>query len=344
MPGHKIIRTSGSNHRDALHPKRHHPHHGEVWSRQPLVGLGMVVFLWLAFRRFRYAVLPFLSVALASLWWLGLMQLTGGSINVINFSTVTVILVIGIGDAIHLVARVEEGLDAQQSPFEALVTGWRAMLPAITLTTTTTVIGFASLSVARVELVRAYGQSAALGIALCWLFTLSVVPALLLIAPPQSKVRHSNERLWLNRVALPAVSVFVRARPGLISACSVAIFVISLVFASQLEPFSRALEEVQEDHPAQVALTDLERQFTGAMPFDIVLEGPRDELLKPSNLRRIATLQERLDASPAGIRAERRRSPREPSWSLGSRAARKPRDAAGAAGPDRRVVKPYDPR
>ena len=77
----------------------------EVWSRQPLVGLGMVVFLWLAFRRFRYAVLPFLSVALASLWWLGLMQLTGGSINVINFSTVTVILVIGIGDAIHLVAR-----------------------------------------------------------------------------------------------------------------------------------------------------------------------------------------------------------------------------------------------
>ena len=275
----------------------------EVWSRQPLVGLGMVVFLWLAFRRFRYAVLPFLSVALASLWWLGLMQLTGGSINVINFSTVTVILVIGIGDAIHLVARVEEGLDAQQSPFEALVTGWRAMLPAITLTTTTTVIGFASLSVARVELVRAYGQSAALGIALCWLFTLSVVPALLLIAPPQSKVRHSNERLWLNRVALPAVSVFVRARPGLISACSVAIFVISLVFASQLEPFSRALEEVQEDHPAQVALSDLERQFTGAMPFDIVLEGPRNELLKPSNLRRIAALQERLDASPAGIKS-----------------------------------------
>ena len=151
MPGHKIIpdvtvQTTGMPYiqNDIIRTMR-----DEVWSRQPLVGLGMVVFLWLAFRRFRYAVLPFLSVALASLWWLGLMQLTGGSINVINFSTVTVILVIGIGDAIHLVARVEEGLDAQQSPFEALVTGWRAMLPAITLTTTTTVIGFASLSVAR---------------------------------------------------------------------------------------------------------------------------------------------------------------------------------------------------
>ena len=78
----------------------------ELVQRQPFVGLGMLLFLWLAFRRFRYAVLPFVSVTLASVWWLGLMTLSGQSINIINFSTITVILVIGVGDAIHLVARV----------------------------------------------------------------------------------------------------------------------------------------------------------------------------------------------------------------------------------------------
>ena len=275
----------------------------EVWSRQPLVAVGMVIFLWLAFRRFRYACLPFLSVALASIWWLGIMQMTGGMINVINFSTVTVILVIGIGDAIHLVARVEEGLDAKQAPYEALVKGWRAMLPAITLTTITTVIGFVSLGVARVELVRAYGQSAALGIALAWFFTLSVIPALLLIAAPRAPRNRSNESLWLNRVVLPAVSRFVRSHPGKITLVSVSLFAVGLSFATQLQPFSRALEEVQSDHPAQQALTQLERQFTGAMPFDIIFDGPRNELLSPENLERIAQLQERLDASPAGIKS-----------------------------------------
>jgi len=275
----------------------------EVWSRQPLVAVGMVLFLWLAFRRFRYACLPFLSVALASIWWLGIMQMTGGMINVINFSTVTVILVIGIGDAIHLVARVEEGIEAEQTPYDALIHGWQAMLPAITLTTITTVIGFASLSVARVELVRAYGQSAALGIGLAWFFTLTVIPALLLVATPRKQRKVSNQSLWLNRVALPAISRFVRKNPVKITAVSVVLFVGGLIFATQLKPFSRALEEVQSDHPAQQALTQLERQFTGAMPFDIILDGPRDELLTPENLVRIANLQERLDASPAGIKS-----------------------------------------
>ena len=275
----------------------------EVWSRQPLVAVGMVIFLWLAFRRFRYACLPFLSVALASIWWLGIMQMTGGMINIINFSTVTVILVIGIGDAIHLVARVEEGLDAQQEPYEALLNGWKAMLPAITLTTITTVIGFVSLSVARVELVRAYGLSAALGIALAWFFTLSVIPALLLIVAPKTQRKESNETLWLNRVVLPAISRFVRSHPGKITLCSVILFGFGIGFATQLQPFSRALEEIQSDHPAQQALTQLERQFTGAMPFDIILDGPRNELLSPANLERIANLQERLDASPAGIKS-----------------------------------------
>ena len=275
----------------------------ELVGRQPLVGIGMVVFLWLAFRRLRYALLPFLSVALASIWWLGLMKLTGGAINIINFSTVTVILVIGIGDAIHLVTRVEEGLDQNKTPYQALLEGWRAMLPAISLTTATTVIGFASLGVARVELVRAYGLAAACGIALAWFFTLSVVPALLLIAPPKPGNRQSNEDRWLNRVVLPAVSRFVRARPGAITAVSAGLFIAGVAFSSQITPFSRALEEIQEDHPAQQALTNLERDFMGAMPFDIVLEGPRNELISPANLARMAALQERLDKSPAGIKS-----------------------------------------
>ncbi len=274
----------------------------ELERRQPFVAFCMVLFLWLSFRRFRYAVLPFLSVALASLWWLGLVKLTGHSINIINFSTVTVILVIGVGDAIHLVARVEEGLDEGMDPWLALKAGWSAMLPATALTTITTVIGFASLSVARVQLVRDYGLSAAIGIGLVWFFTLTVVPALLLLLPPKANANRSNKRLWLNRIALPAVSAFVRRKPGLIATISTLLLLVSALFAAQIQPFSRALDEVRSDHPAQVALDALEAQFAGTMPFDLVLEGPRSALLAPENLDRMAALQDRLDASPAGIK------------------------------------------
>jgi hypothetical protein len=275
----------------------------ELVQRQPFVGFGMVLFLWLAFRRFRYAMLPFLSVTLASVWWLGLMTLSGQSINIINFSTITVILVIGVGDAIHLVARVEEGLDAKEPPWQALKNGWLAMLPAVSLTTLTTVVGFASLSVARVELIRGYGISAAVGITLAWFFTLTVVPALLLLLPPKKSGRSSNESLWLNRSLLPWLSVFVRTHPKRIAGFSAILLVLSALGASQLRPFSRALEEIRPEHKTQKALNALEAKFTGAMPFDIILEGPRDELLAPDNLARIAALQDRLDASPAGIKS-----------------------------------------
>jgi predicted RND superfamily exporter protein len=275
----------------------------ELVQRQPFVGLGMLLFLWLAFRRFRYAVLPFVSVTLASVWWLGLMTLSGQSINIINFSTITVILVIGVGDAIHLVARVEEGLDAKEPPWEALKNGWLAMLPAVSLTTLTTVVGFASLSVARVELVRSYGISAAVGIGLAWFFTLTIVPAMLLLLPPKKSERSTNESLWLNRSLLPWVSALVRTHPKRIAGASVVLLVLSTLGATQLRPFSRALEEIRPEHRTQKALNALEAKFTGAMPFDIVLEGPRDELLAPQNLARIAELQDRLDASPAGVKS-----------------------------------------
>ena len=273
---------------------------GDFITLQPITVIVMLGLLILAFGSLRAAMLPFLATLFGCIWCLGLMALVGEAINVVNFAITVVILVIGAGDGIHIVARYQEELEVEPDPWLAMKATIKPMFLACGLTTATTLIGFLSLRLAKVEMIKSFGLWAAIGVGVTWIFTMIMIPSLMLIIGV-GKPQRSGIGRWLEDQWLPKLAGWVLARRGLLIVASLVALMTGLAMASQLTPFSRALEEFPYDHPTRANLQIVEEELTGVLPFTITVEGPRDKVLSPATLQELAAIQDELEKKEEGI-------------------------------------------
>jgi hopanoid biosynthesis associated RND transporter like protein HpnN len=140
-----------------------------------LVFAAIFVMVSLSFRSFKNAIITILPVALGTVWTLGIMTLIGIKLNFSNMAAIPMILGIGIDDGVHIVHRYRfEGIGS--IPLVMRSTG-RAVL----LTTLTTLIGFGSLGFSSDPYVASLGIALAIGVGLCFIVSVTILPAALKI-------------------------------------------------------------------------------------------------------------------------------------------------------------------
>ncbi|MBU1412456.1 MMPL family transporter [Myxococcota bacterium] len=135
------------------------------------LGLSFLLLL-LIFRALRPAAVALAPVTLALWFTLGLMPLLGIQLNIFSIMAFPLIIGIGIDSGIHLVHRLKAGAAASAAD-DIMHTG-----KAIIITTVTTVIGFGSLLTINHPGMQSLGATVSLGLLLCLLFTLVLIPAL----------------------------------------------------------------------------------------------------------------------------------------------------------------------
>jgi uncharacterized protein len=176
--------------------------------------------LLLATRRPLAALFILLPIAGAISCALGMAAITIGHLNIISSLLVAILLGLGVEFGIHLILRTSEAretlplrdalLDAVPETMDGAFTG------AVTNAAAFGVLLFASFSA-----YRQFGGIAAAGILMSWLFTYSLLPALIVITErffPESVIRRRADRaarflvprrvLWVLVLALPAFAVF----------------------------------------------------------------------------------------------------------------------------------------
>jgi uncharacterized protein len=131
----------------------------------------------------------------------------------LTMAVLPVILVsMGLADELHVfhTYRLHRAARPDAPPREVVRTAMDEMARPVIATALTTAVGFLSFSISPLEPVRAFGIFAAAGIAFCMVWTLTAIPALLvLLAPrgldaPAPAVRGSRSGLW-SRIATPFV-------------------------------------------------------------------------------------------------------------------------------------------
>jgi predicted exporter len=126
--------------------------------------------LGLRFRRVAPVVLALVPVGCGLATVLGVMAIAGVQLNLITLVAVPVILGLGSDDGIHIVDRLERG--------EAMTDVVRDTATPMTITTLTTIVGFACLGLARFPDVAAGGVIASLGLLVCLAASLHLLPLL----------------------------------------------------------------------------------------------------------------------------------------------------------------------
>ncbi|MBA57062.1 MAG: RND transporter [Pseudomonadales bacterium] len=113
-------------------------------------------------------------IAVSSMGWLGI------PINNINFASPIIILTLAVADCIHLLSTYLTGLRRGLDRKEALLTSLDINTKPIFLTSLTTAIGFLSMQSSESPPFRELGLVSAIGVFFAFLFTLTIMPQLIL--------------------------------------------------------------------------------------------------------------------------------------------------------------------
>lgn len=133
----------------------------------------MFILLCFDFRHAGYAIAALIPLTAGVFWMVGLMQLLGLQLTVVNVMGIPLIIGIGIDDGVHIIHRwIREGKKDIRQVFSS--TG-----KAILLTSLTTMLGFGSLIF---SIWRGFGQLGAalfIGVAACFLTTVLFLSGIL---------------------------------------------------------------------------------------------------------------------------------------------------------------------
>ncbi|MBI3018715.1 MAG: MMPL family transporter [Deltaproteobacteria bacterium] len=148
--------------------------------------LAIFLFLWIDLKNIRTVLLICLPLAIAILCLLGTMSILEMRLNFMNAVVFTILLGLGIANGVYILHRYKE-LGAGSLPFVLKSTGG-----AIFLSSTTTMIGFGSLLFAYHKGLQSIGLVAVIGMGLCLITSVTVLPAFLQVLEDRSQ-KHAKK-------------------------------------------------------------------------------------------------------------------------------------------------------
>lgn len=158
---------------------------------------GVFIMLLIHFRRIKTVILALIPLICGIIWMLGIMRLIGLQMNFVNIIVIPLILGIGIDDSVHIIHRYLEKRPARRSSKsvggkEGIEDTLHHTGRALVLTSLTTMVGFGSLVFAQYRGLATMGGLALLGVGLCLITSLTILPALLKIT--ENTNRHELKR------------------------------------------------------------------------------------------------------------------------------------------------------
>lgn len=274
---------------------------GDQRRLQPIVYAVMAVLLWLGFRRVHGVVVPLVAAGLPVLLLVGAMGWAGEPIGLLNQAYFTLLPVIAVADAVHWVARFHERLrevPGADGPArrDALVEVGGSVGRACGYTALTTAAGFASLLLAGMPILRAFGGWAALGIAFAYVVTIVLVPVLLSLSSADPPPAPAAGR------ALGRIATFATAHARVVIASSAILALFAGWSASRLVVDNRLGDLLDASHPARIASDRVDANLGGTLSLEIELRGPASVWDDPAAVAALTELERNVAALP-GVRA-----------------------------------------
>lgn len=272
----------------------------------PLAGVIITIVLLLAFLSLRAAILPNVVVAATVLGSFGLMAASGTSFYVITNGLVVNLIGISVADSIHILSayysilRDDPDIDKKAAVKLAVSKMWRP----VTLTSLTTIAGFLALSASStMPPIQAFGLFGALGVALAWMYSLTLLPALLTIWPTKRiplPFKSGLTRASFSERLMTSIGRTVLGAPKVVVGLSVVILTVAVFGAMQVVVDEDRIENFRPTEPVYMADKAINSTTDGIYNLDILVETQSaGGLYDPETLQRIEALQDYIETLPS---------------------------------------------
>jgi len=167
---------------------------------------------------------------------------------------------------------------------------------AMVMTSTTTAGGLLSFISAKLPPIMSLGIFAAIGVMIALMFSLVLLPSLLVILPikhkASSKTLNEPSTTWIDK-CLKSVSSFAYRYPWFIVTGCILLTIISVMGASKLHFSHNTLSWFPEEHPLRQAVQTMDKQLKGSGTIEVLIDTQKENgLYSPEVMNRLQEIQD----------------------------------------------------
>jgi predicted RND superfamily exporter protein len=167
----------------------------------PIMFAVVLVTLILLLRSFSATLATFLVIVFSIITAMGLAGWMGIALTPPSASSPTIILTLAVADCVHVLVSFLHAMRRGLNKTNAMVDSLRINLQPIFLTSLTTVIGFMSMNFSDAPPFRDLGNIVAMGVAAAFVFSVTILPALMLILPVHVKPGPTRRTRMMDKFA-----------------------------------------------------------------------------------------------------------------------------------------------
>lgn len=168
----------------------------------PMMFAVVLILMVLTIRSFTGSVVTMIIAIMSIMVGFGFGGLMGYALTPVSLSAMVIILTLAVADSIHIQMSARSAMAEGMNKKEAILDALRVNFSPVLITSVTTIIGFLALNFSDSPPYWHLGNMTAAGIAAAWLFSITILPALLSVLPMKVKVKEKgSEPVLMEKLA-----------------------------------------------------------------------------------------------------------------------------------------------
>jgi hypothetical protein len=265
----------------------------DMYTFFPLSLILASLLLFVIFKSAYDVLFPLLSVLCALHWTLAMKGIFDSPITPVSTTLFALITVIGVANSIHLTSQFKKELAHTNDSYRAMLNTFRRAGIACFYTSVTTAMGFGSLSVSSLPVIREMGLFAAFGI-LSAFFCSMVIVGFGLMLRGRKQMTGAVRTLDLSALLVPIAEIN-RRYPVWIIAVSLVVTGIMALGIQRIEVESSMIDYLKESTRLRKDAEFIDTHLMGISSIEILIDGEEGDFKNPEILQRIQNFQDHIE-------------------------------------------------
>ncbi len=264
----------------------------------PITFLVIALVLFISFRTLRGVVLPLLTAAIAIIWTIGIMVLTGYEMTMVTNNIPILLLAVGSAYTIHVLNKINQVKERDYK--KAILTALTYILIPVTLAALTTIVGFISFVFeAYLTMIKDFGIFTAMGTLFAAVLSIFFAPAIIFAFSSRKRKESTNKMIYkrslLSEKFLKPLHNLLLIHPKYTLSTWIILIVLSAGAIFLIERNVDIKDYFKQGNPARMAEDIMIEKFGGSKPIFVLFKG---DIHSPEVLNTMLKTEEYIKQSP----------------------------------------------
>ena len=248
--------------------------------------IAILVVFFFSFRTIKSMLIPASLSLMGIIWTLGLMAMYGYNLTIVTILTPCLVLTFGSSYSIHMISEYFKAMDDKES----LPKHYSKITKTIFFAMMTTVSGFLSQLICRMQFFREFGITISFGVLICAILSFTYIPAVLAFAkPPKQKSVKKISNGILNKL-IGKCSKFIEKFWWLMLILLLLLTIFFFAIKDDMGFDSNYMKYFPSSDPIVQDTIYFAKTLGGTDPYYLTIKAPNNEanfFLKSENLKLI---------------------------------------------------------